>query len=123
MKTLLIIGTGSFIGGVCRYLLYLVVQSRYLSAFPFGTLVVNLLGCFLIGIVYGLSEQGNLASEWRVFLATGLLGGFTTFSAFSNETVWLLREGQLGYAAAYIVSSVVIGLVATFLGISIVKLF
>jgi len=74
MKTLLVIGIGSFMGGVCRYLLYHIIQTRYFSAFPYGTLAVNLLGCFLIGIVYGLSERGDLASEWRVFLATGLLG-------------------------------------------------
>lgn len=123
MKIILAIGTGSFIGGIMRYLLSQAVQSKFLSAFPFGTLVVNILGCLLIGVVFGISERGNMTNEWRLFLATGLLGGFTTFSAFSNETVGLLRDGQFFYASAYVISSVVIALLATFLGISIIKLF
>jgi len=123
MKIILAIGTGSFIGGISRYLLSQFVQSRFLSAFPFGTLSVNILGCFLIGIVFGISERGGMMQEWRLFLATGLLGGFTTFSAFSNETVGLLRNGQFYYAAIYILASVLIALAATFLGISAIKNF
>jgi len=122
MKILLAIGTGSFLGGVFRYLLSQFVQTRVLSTFPYGTMIVNIIGCFLIGLVFGFSERGNLTQEWRLFLATGLLGGFTTFSAFSNETVGMLRDGQFFYASTYIVSSVIIGLIATFLGITIIKL-
>ena len=123
MKILFVIGLGSFIGGILRYGMAQGIQSRFLSAYPFGTLSVNLLGCLLIGIVYGLSEKGNLSPEWRLFLATGLLGGFTTFSAFSNETVSMLREGQFSPAILYVVASVVLGILATFLGIGITKLF
>jgi CrcB protein len=123
MKILFAIGTGSFIGGILRYLLSQFVQSKFLSAFPFGTLIVNIIGCFLIGMVFGLTDRGTLTPEWRLFLATGLIGGFTTFSAFSLETVGLLRDGQLLYATAYIVGTVIIGLLATFIGISIIKLF
>jgi CrcB protein len=123
MKILFAIGTGSFIGGILRYLLSQFVQSKFLSAFPFGTLIVNIIGCFLIGMVFGLTDRGTLTPEWRLFLATGLIGGFTTFSAFSFETVGLLRDGQLLYASAYIVGTVIIGLLATFIGISIIKLF
>lgn len=123
MKIILAIGAGSFIGGILRYLFSQSVQSRFLSAFPFGTLSVNIIGCFLIGIVFALSERGNMSHEWRLFLATGLLGGFTTFSAFSNETVSLLRDGQFFYASAYIISSVALALAATFLGVSMIKLF
>ena len=122
MKLLLAIGTGSFIGGALRYLLSQFIQARFLSAFPFGTLGVNIIGCFLIGLVFGLSDRGNLSLEWRLFLATGILGGFTTFSAFSNETVAMLRDGQMGHAAAYVASSVILGLFATFSGIFIIKL-
>jgi len=121
MKIILAIGIGSCIGGVCRYLLSQFIQNKFLSTFPFGTLGVNIIGCFLIGIVFGLSERGNFTIEWRLFLATGLLGGFTTFSSFSNETVSLLRDGQLWYAFTYIACSVVICLLATFTGISLVK--
>jgi len=123
MKLILAIGAGSFIGGVLRYLLSQFIQTKFFSTFPFGTLGVNIIGCFLIGLVFGLSDRGNMSQEWRLFLATGLIGGFTTFSAFSNETVGLLRDGQLWYAAAYIAASIVLGLVATFIGITIIKLF
>ena len=123
MKIVLAIGTGSFFGGILRYLLSQFVQSKFLSAFPFGTLTVNIIGCFLIGLVFGLTDRGTLTPEWRLFLATGMIGGFTTFSAFSFETVGLLRDGQLWYATAYIVGSVIIGLLATFIGISIIKFF
>ena len=123
MKILFAIGAGSFIGGVLRYLLSQFVQTKFLSTFPFGTMTVNIIGCFLIGLVFGLTDRGTLTPEWRLFLATGLIGGFTTFSAFSIETVGLLRDGQLWYATAYIVASVIIGLLATFIGISIIKLF
>jgi CrcB protein len=121
MKVILAIGIGSCIGGISRYLLSQFIQNKFLSAFPYGTLGVNIIGCFLIGIVFGLGERGNLTMEWRLFLATGVLGGFTTFSAFSNETVSLLRDGQLWHAFAYIAGSVIIGLLATFTGISCIK--
>ncbi|HEX5149929.1 MAG TPA: fluoride efflux transporter CrcB [Parafilimonas sp.] len=122
MKILLAIGTGSFIGGIFRYLLSQFIQAKFLSAFPYGTLFVNIIGCFLIGLVFGLADRGSLAQEWRLILATGFIGGFTTFSAFSNETVSMLRDGQLVYALGYIIASVVLGLIATFTGISIIKL-
>ena len=82
MKIILAIGTGSFIGGILRYLLSQFIQTKFVSTFPFGTLGVNIIGCFLIGLVFGLADRGNLTQEWRLFLATGLIGGFTTFSAF-----------------------------------------
>lgn len=115
------IGTGGFIGSVLRYLLSQFVQGKFLSAFPFGTLVVNIIGCFAIGLIYGASEKGALNAEWRLFLATGICGGFTTFSAFSNETVALLRGGQALYAAAYVTASVLVGLIATFIAITLAK--
>ncbi|MFN3394540.1 MAG: fluoride efflux transporter CrcB [Candidatus Thermochlorobacter sp.] len=121
MKTLLSIGIGSFIGGALRYLVAQQVQKNVLSTFPFGTLSVNIVGCFLIGLVFALSDRGNLSQEWRLFLATGICGGFTTFSAFSNETIALLRDGQFLYAGLYVISSIILGLAATFLGYAILK--
>lgn len=123
MKLILAIGTGSFIGGILRYLLSQFIQTKFLSTFPFGTLGVNLLGCFAIGLVFGLSDRGNLTQDWRLFLATGLCGGFTTFSAFSNETFGLLRDGQHWYAIAYIAASVVLGILSTFIGLATIKVF
>jgi CrcB protein len=121
MKLLLVVGVGSFIGGVSRYLVSLFVQNKFLSTFPYGTLVVNIAGCFLIGIVYALSEKGNVNAEWRLFLITGFLGGFTTFSSFSNETVSMLRDAQYWQALSYIGISIIVGLAATFGGISLIK--
>lgn len=122
MKILLVIGAGGFLGSITRYALSQAVQSRFLSSFPFGTLTVNVIGCFLIGVVYALTDRGSLGEEWRLFLATGILGGFTTFSAFSHETIAMLRDGQALEALAYVATSVLIGLAATYLGITLIKI-
>jgi CrcB protein len=82
---------------------------------------VNITGCFLIGVIYGFSERGSMNVEWRLFLATGIMGGFTTFSSFSNETVSMLRDAQYWQAFSYIALNVLIGLAATFGGISLIK--
>ncbi len=122
MKIILAVGIGSCIGGILRYLLSQIIQSKFLSTFPFGTLSVNIIGCFLIGLAFGFSERSYFPVEWRLFLVTGLLGGFTTFSSFSNETISLIRDGQSWLALSYVATSVFVGLVATFAGISIIKL-
>ena len=121
MKIILLIGFGSFLGGISRYLITIYIHNRYLSNFPFGTMAVNFIGCFLIGLVYGLTEKGNISAEWRLFLATGILGGFTTFSSFSHETVTLLREEEYVYAFANLGFSILLGLAATLAGIFIIK--
>lgn len=118
MRLILLVGLGSFIGGVSRYLISLFIVNRGLIAFPYGTLTVNIVGCFLIGIVYGITERVGMTNEWRLFLATGILGGFTTFSAFSYESISLLRDGQSGAAFLYVICSVVFGLLATWAGMS-----
>jgi CrcB protein len=121
MKLVLMIGFGGFIGTVFRYLISLGIQNKFLSTWPFGTFTVNIVGCFLIGIVYALSDKGNIPAEWRLFLATGILGGFTTFSSFSNETVNMLRDSQYLYAFGYVLSSVILGISATFAAIFLIK--
>jgi CrcB protein len=121
MKIILVIGLGSFIGGVSRYLITLFIQNKFLSIFPYGTLCVNILGCFLIGVIYALSDKGNVSPAWRLFLATGIMGGFTTFSSFSNETVSMLRDAEYVQAFSYVAYSVILGLAATFGGISLIK--
>ena len=123
MRILLAIGAGSFIGGISRFLLSQFVQSKFSIVFPFGTMTVNILGCLLIGLVFGLSDKGNFSQEMRLFLATGILGGFTTFSAFTNETLALVNDGQFIYAGTYVAASVLLGLFATFAGLNFVKLF
>ena len=121
MKIILAISAGSFIGGVFRYLLSVLVQSKTTTHFPLGTLTVNIIGCFFIGIVIGFFDKGQISNEWKLFLATGVIGGFTTFSAFSIETFALFREGHTGYALLYVFGSVIIGLVATCIAYYLVK--
>ncbi|MES3016700.1 MAG: fluoride efflux transporter CrcB [Bacteroidota bacterium] len=117
MRVALFIGMGSLIGGILRYMLSQLIQNRALSTFPYGTLTVNILGCLLIGIVFGLAERVGMAQEWKLFIVTGVLGGFTTFSAFSYESISLMRDGQAGTALIYVAASVVLGLLATYIGV------
>ncbi|MEP6465970.1 MAG: fluoride efflux transporter CrcB [Parafilimonas sp.] len=122
-RNFLFIGLGSFIGGVCRYLLQQFVQNNYPSSIPYGTLIVNIIGCFVIGLVYELSGRGNLVSpEMRLFIATGICGGFTTFSSFAYENVTMVLEGEFLYTLLYILLSVVIGFGAVHAGILFIKL-
>ncbi len=121
MKLILAIGAGSFIGGVLRYLLSQLIQIKAATHFPLHTLIVNIAGCFFIGIVFGLFDKGQISHEWKLFLATGVLGGFTTFSAFSNETIILFREGHTCHGLIYILASVLLGLLATCIAYLIVK--
>ena len=84
---------------------------------------VNIIGSLLIGVVYGLVEKGNISPEARLFLATGILGGFTTFSAFTIDALKLLQDGLWLESVSYIFLSVALGVAATFLGIFLIKLF
>lgn len=123
-RIILLIGAGGFLGSVARYLLSRYVQQTVLSSFPFGTFWVNILGCFLIGLFYGLSERNGLMSDdLRLFLTVGFCGGFTTFSTFANESLGLLRDESFLYFAAYASLSVFLGLVAVYLGNLLTKLF
>jgi CrcB protein len=118
MINILLVGAGGFIGSVLRYLVSgWVQQSANRLDFPFGTLVVNVIGCFIIGVLAQLAEsRGVFTSEACLFAFTGLLGGFTTFSSFGNETLNLARDSQLMNAFANIGANLVIGLFAVWLG-------
>src|SRR5678815_4772724 len=111
MKDYLWIGMGSALGGMGRYWLSGMIADRCGAAFPWGTIVVNVSGSFLIGLIGGLTESGGrlLAPPTaREFLMLGILGGYTTFSSFSLQTLNLAREGQWFYASAYVGLSVVL---------------
>ncbi len=123
LKTLFIIAAGGGIGSTARFLVQKYSYEFYPHPFPFGTLLVNILGCFLIGIFYALAEKGNILSpEWRLLLTTGFCGGFTTFSTFALENVSLMKSGDFLYVGIYIAGSVIVGVLATYLGILLIKL-
>lgn len=115
---LLSIGAGGFCGAILRYLVSGWVQDRSgLQLFPIGTMGVNLLGCFFIGLLTSLVESRLLLSvEMKSFLLVGLLGAFTTFSTFGNETFFLLREGRFDLAVYNSVLQVVVGLLMVWFG-------
>lgn len=124
MMKLLLVGTGGFIGSVLRYVISGSVQTMSQSvAFPYGTLAVNVLGCLCIGFVSALAEGRSLiGTEARLFLVVGILGGFTTFSAFGNETMNLLRDGETAFALANIGAQVALSLGAVWLGYTVAHL-
>lgn len=124
MKSILLVGLGGFIGSVARYMLggwvlHLTTQGR----FPYGTFAVNIFGCLVIGILAGLAERYDLFGPGtRLFLFTGLLGGFTTFSAFGLDAMFLVRRGELWVAALYAGASVVLGITAVWLGFKLISM-
>lgn len=123
MKIALLVGLGGGLGSIARYLSQRAVAMYLPIYFPFGTFLVNIAGCFLIGIFYGISEKANIFSpEVRLFLTTGFCGGFTTFSTFTLDGLMLLRDTQHIYFAIYVGLSVILGIAATFLGIALIKL-
>lgn len=124
MVRLLIVGLGGFIGTVFRFMLAEWVHKILNNPwYPYGTFAVNVLGCLLIGFLGGLADnKGLLNSEMRLFFLIGILGGFTTFSAFGYETIALFREEQMLAVMMNIVSNVALGLGAVFLGYQISNL-
>ena len=118
MRQLIVIGVGGMVGAILRFLLSGLIQNLSKNdAFPLGTLGVNVLGCFIIGILGGYSETLNAFSpELRAFLMIGLLGSFTTFSSFELETFNLLRNSQFLYAALNVGLQFIVGLIAVIAG-------
>lgn len=121
MGNLVLIGMGGFLGAIARYWLSGRVQDLSGAiGFPYGTLAVNLLGCFVLGILsYLIDTRGWLGPETRALLIVGLIGAFTTFSTFSLETMNLLQDGELMRAFANISASTLLGLLAVWLGRSL----
>ena len=118
MKQALIVGLGGLVGSMARYKVGGVILHHSASwRFPLSTFVVNVVGCFVIGLLAALVEHRDyFSADARLFLFTGLLGGFTTFSAFGYEGVFLLRRGEIAIAAAYAALSLVCGFAAVRLG-------
>ena len=117
MLRILCVGLAGLAGTLCRYWLSGAVARRYGEAFPFGTLAVNLLGCFAAGLLFHFMQERQAFSETaRAAVFVGLLGGFTTFSAYGLQTFALLRDGRLGFAALNVVASNLLGLLLVFAG-------
>ena len=123
MKALLLVALGGAVGSVARYKLSgLVLHHTIDWRFPAGTFTVNVLGCLVAGVLAGLAEKHDMLSpDTRLLLFTGLLGGFTTFSAFGLETMHLLKRGDFMVAGANVVLSVMAGLVALWLGFAAIR--
>ena len=122
IKNFLIVGLGGAAGSMLRYAVQKFLQAQTVAAFPTGTLLVNIAGCFLIGILWSLvSRSLTWNDEMKLLLMTGFCGGFTTFSAFTLEGIGLLKESKTALFFFYLSASVVGGLLATFIGIRIVK--
>jgi CrcB protein len=117
IKNLLIIGTGGFLGSIARYLVSQLNLNITFHSIPVGTLTVNVAGSFLIGFLTGIAEKSMiLTPEWRLFLMVGLCGGFTTFSAFANENLMLIHNGQGLAVLLYTALSIFLGFLAVYLG-------
>lgn len=117
MGKVLLVGIGGFLGSVARYLVSGFIQDRTGEIFPFGTLVVNVIGCFVIGALSELAEaRAFLSPETRALMVVGVLGGFTTFSAFGNETVNLLRDGEWTFAVMNLLAHAALAIGAVWVG-------
>jgi len=117
MRPLLFVGIGGGLGSVLRYLVQVFIGRHVPIVFPLGTLLVNCSGCFLIGMFYSFATKyTGFSPEWRLFLITGICGGYTTFSTFSYDGLVLLKQGAGLSFVVYILGTVVLGLLATFAG-------
>jgi CrcB protein len=122
MKALLLVFVGGGLGSVARYLIFRWVTGLHQLNFPFGTLVVNIGACFVLGIVVGLADHKQfLSSDARIFWSLGFCGGFSTFSTFSAETLGLFQQPAVMNGVVYILASVVLCLIATIAGIAIAR--
>ena len=121
IKNILAVGAGSFIGGAARYLVSLAMKGIG-KGYPWATLAVNLAGCLMIGLLWGLLSRNTAENtSWGLFLTVGLCGGFTTFSTFSKEALAMLQTGQIWGFASYIAISVLAGIALVALGYYIAR--
>lgn len=125
LKNILLVALGGAAGSVARYLLSKAIQDTAATAFPWGTMAVNVAGCLLIGLLYGLAagDGARLGADLKLMLTVGFCGGFTTFSTFANESLTLAKSGDALLSAAYIGLSVALGVLAVAAGAQLAKAF
>ncbi|MGI2261430.1 fluoride efflux transporter CrcB [Shewanella sp. GXUN23E] len=116
MTNILFVAMGGAIGAVCRYLISIFMIQVFGTGFPFGTLTVNVLGSFIMGVIYALGEVSHVSPELKAMIGVGLLGALTTFSTFSNETLLLMQDGEWLKAGLNVVLNLTICLVVVYLG-------
>lgn len=122
LRNILVVGVGGFIGSVLRYLGQLFVEKLFHTTFPLGTFLVNILGSLIIGMVFALAEKGNyMNAEWRLFLAVGFCGGFTTFSSFAYNNLTLLKDHATVQFLFNVFGSITLGVFAVYLGIILIR--
>jgi len=120
----LIVFLGGGLGAALRHGVNLAVARALGTAFPYGTLLINITGSFIMGLVAAyFAFKGDATQHWRLFLTTGILGGYTTFSAFSLDAALLYERGELGMAALYVTASVALSIVGLFAGLALVRNF
>ena len=116
MKSFLLVFIGGGLGSALRYLVA-IAMNQYSKVLPFGTFTVNILGCLLIGMILGYAQRENtLTSNQTLLLATGFCGGFTTFSAFANENLELIKNGEIFNFSVYTIGSILVGVLAVYIG-------
>ena len=121
LKSIALVGLGGAFGSILRYVISLGLKQFITSSFPFATFAINVIGCLIIGILYGISEKNNLGnSAFNYLLIIGFCGGFTTFSTFANENYNLLHQNNITVPLLYITSSVILGILAVKLGYKII---
>lgn len=122
MKSFLLVFLGGGVGSSCRFLISNILNYNFKSFHYLGTFSVNIIGCILIGIVMGfLQKENNFNQNYLLLFSSGFCGGFTTFSAFANENLDLIKSGNFSLFFLYVISSVVFGIAAAYLGYLIVK--
>ena len=119
LRQLLLVALGGALGSAMRYLTAILLARHYTGSIPLATLVVNVLGCFLIGLLIGLCSE---TTYLRLLFITGFCGGFTTFSTFTAESYVMFREGAYGLALLYIAGSLLIGLLALWVGLYVSRI-
>tara|TARA_Y100000766_G_C18574328_1_gene444012 strand:+ start:235 stop:606 length:372 start_codon:yes stop_codon:yes gene_type:complete len=121
MKNFLLVFLGGGLGSGLRFLISNSLN-QYEKIFPFGTFFINMIGCFFIGLILGYAQKENtISANQTLLLATGFCGGFTTFSAFANENLELIKNGQIFNFSVYTIGSILIGILAVFIGLYLTK--